>query len=67
MAPEFKANGGFEPEAYMEYSEGSNPPPNAEIGCQMPFLDGHRLEVVSKPSLGFKTKAGRGVQSEEYI
>jgi hypothetical protein len=25
----------------MEYFEDSNPPPNAEIGCQMPFLAGH--------------------------
>jgi len=39
--PEFKADGGFEPETYMEYFEDSKPPPNAEIGCKMPFLDGH--------------------------
>jgi hypothetical protein len=37
---EFKAGGGFEPEEYMEYFENSNPPPNAEIGGKMPFLDG---------------------------
>jgi len=43
--PEFKADGGFEPETYMEtymeYFEDSDPPSNAEIGCRMPFLDGH--------------------------
>jgi hypothetical protein len=39
--PEFKAAGGFEPETYMKYFEDSNPTPNAEIGCKMPFLDGH--------------------------
>jgi hypothetical protein len=38
---EFKAAGGFEPEEYMEYFEDSNPSPNAEIGCKMPFPDGH--------------------------
>jgi hypothetical protein len=38
--PEFKATGGFEPEAYVEYFEDSNPPPNAEIGSKMPFPDG---------------------------
>jgi hypothetical protein len=41
--PEFKAAGGFEPEEYMEYFEDSNPSPNAEIGCKMPFPDGHYL------------------------
>jgi len=25
----------------MEYFEDSNPLPNTEIGCMMPFLDGH--------------------------
>jgi hypothetical protein len=30
--PEFKADGEFEPEEYIEYFEDSNPPPNAEIG-----------------------------------
>jgi len=25
------------------------------------------LEVVSKPSIGLKVKAGRGVQSQEYM
>ena len=25
------------------------------------------LEVVSKPSIGLKVKAGRGVQPQEYI
>ena len=25
----------------MEYFEDSNPQTNAEIGCKMPFLDGH--------------------------
>jgi hypothetical protein len=39
LAPEFKADGGFEPETYMEYFEDSNLPPNVEIGCKMPFLD----------------------------
>jgi hypothetical protein len=42
--PEFKAGGGFEPETYMEYFEDSNPPANAEIGCKMLFLDGHKPE-----------------------
>jgi hypothetical protein len=41
--PEFKAGGRFEPEEYMKYFEDSNPSPNAEIGCKMPFLDGHYL------------------------
>jgi hypothetical protein len=41
LAPEFKADGGFEPETYMQYFEDSNPTPNAEIGCKMSFLDGH--------------------------
>jgi hypothetical protein len=27
----------------------------------------HFLEVVSKPSIGFKAKADRGVQPQEYI
>jgi hypothetical protein len=39
--PEFKAGGGFEPETYMKYFEDSDLPTNAEIGRQMPFLDGH--------------------------
>ena len=39
--PEFKAGGGFEPETYMEYFEDSDPLSNTEIGCKMPFLDGH--------------------------
>jgi hypothetical protein len=26
----------------MQYFEDSNPTPNAEIGCKMPFLDGHK-------------------------
>jgi hypothetical protein len=39
--PEFKADGGFEPEEYMKYFEDSNPPPNTEIGCKMLFLDGN--------------------------
>jgi hypothetical protein len=39
--PEFKAGGGFEPETYMQYFKDSDPPANAEIGCKMPFLDGH--------------------------
>ena len=42
LAPEFKADGGFEPETYMEYFEDSDPPTNTEIGCKMPFLDGHK-------------------------
>jgi hypothetical protein len=25
----------------MKYFEDSDPPTNAEIGCKMPFLDGH--------------------------
>jgi hypothetical protein len=29
----------------MEYFEDSNPLPNAEIGCKMPFLDGHCLKL----------------------
>jgi hypothetical protein len=41
VVPEFKAGGRFEPEEYMEYFEDSNPAPNTEIGCKMPFLDGH--------------------------
>jgi hypothetical protein len=41
VAPEFKADGGFEPEEYTEYFEDSNPPPNAEIGCKTPFPDGN--------------------------
>jgi hypothetical protein len=43
--PEFKAGGGFEPETYMQYFEDSNPPTNTEIGCKMPFLDGHYLRI----------------------
>ena len=41
--PEFKAGGEFEPEEYMEYFEDSDSTPNAEIGCKMPFMDGHQL------------------------
>jgi hypothetical protein len=41
VVPEFKAGGGFEPETYLEYFEDSNPTTNAEIGCKMPFLEGH--------------------------
>jgi hypothetical protein len=29
----------------MKYFEDSNPPANAEIGCKMPFLDGHYDEI----------------------
>ena len=29
----------------MQYFEDSNPPANAEIGCKMPFLDGHFYSV----------------------
>ena len=43
--PEFKADGGFEPETYMQYFEDSNPTSNAEIGCKMPFLDGHYFSM----------------------
>jgi hypothetical protein len=25
----------------MQYFEDSHPPTNAEIGCKMPFMDGH--------------------------
>jgi hypothetical protein len=32
ILPEFKANGEFEPEEYLEYFEDSNLPFNAEIG-----------------------------------
>jgi hypothetical protein len=32
IALEFKADGDFEPEEYMEYFEDSNLVPNAEIG-----------------------------------
>jgi hypothetical protein len=31
----------------MEYFEDSNPPANAEIGCKVPFLDGHYLYPVA--------------------
>jgi hypothetical protein len=41
MLPGFKAGGGFKPEAYMEYVEDLNLPPNAEIGRTMPPLKGH--------------------------
>jgi hypothetical protein len=41
VVPEFKAGGGFEPETYREYFENSNSASNAEIGCKMPFPDGH--------------------------
>jgi hypothetical protein len=41
VAPEVKADGGFEPETYRQYFEDSKPTANAEIGCKMPFLDGH--------------------------
>jgi hypothetical protein len=49
--PEFKADGGFEPETYMEYFEDSDPPANTEIGCKMPFLDGHGLHIDPCPTL----------------
>ena len=41
--PEFKADGEFEPEEYIEYFEDSNSPPNAVIGCKMPFPNGYDL------------------------
>ena len=46
--PEFKADGGFEPETYMQYFEDSNPTPNAAIGCKMPFLDGHESALAKQ-------------------
>jgi hypothetical protein len=46
--PEFKAGGGFEPETYMEYFEDCNPPPNAEIGCRIPFLDRHGFALINE-------------------
>jgi hypothetical protein len=46
--PEFKADGGFELEEYMEYFEDSNSPPNAEIGGKMAFPDGHELSKEGK-------------------
>ena len=46
IAPAFKAAGGFEPEEYIEYFEDSNPPANAEIGCKMPFPDGHKIGIA---------------------
>ena len=56
LAPEFKADGGFEPETYMEYFEDSNLPANAEIGCKMPFLDGHysvcRISAITSSKSG---------------
>jgi hypothetical protein len=32
IAPEFKADGEFEPEEYIKYFEDANFPPNVEIG-----------------------------------
>jgi hypothetical protein len=48
IVADFKAAGGFEPETYMKYFENSNPPPNAEIGCKMPFLDGHEFALINE-------------------
>jgi len=39
IAPEFKADGGFEP--IWEYFEDSDSPSNAEMGCKMPFAVEH--------------------------
>jgi hypothetical protein len=59
--PEFKAGGGFEPETYTEYFEDSNPPPNAEIGCKMPFPDGHyaRANVNTSTDAAFALSSTR--------